>query len=134
MTNSPAYDIAQKLDTESIGTFAGTSAFSIYCFKEPDSPDDVITIYDTGGTPEDGIAKACLCDNFSIQIRIRGNDYSTMYTKMKAIETAIHNVSWVDSSVTQYFVARSDVVTSLPRDTKDRLIMVQNYTGLRSAV
>ena len=47
--NPVSKDIMDLLVTEGLGQDAGTADWGIYRSEEPDTPNKVITIYDTGG-------------------------------------------------------------------------------------
>lgn len=130
--NPVAYDIGKILENEGIGTF-GTD---IFASKEPDQPDNCITVYNTGGFPDEcldtGISQNELC-NF--QVRVRNNDYLTAYTVMTSIRNEIEKAKYktiTDSNgVTFYSIWATSLPIDLQRDTTNRCIVVQNYSCLR---
>lgn len=79
---APTINIKDLLVTNSVGTFASQVGWGIYIGKEPDKPDSVITLYDSGGENAD---PKWLLDFPHVQVRVRGSkgDYSGAYTKIK---------------------------------------------------
>lgn len=91
LTFSPADVVAQLLIDLGLGTDPTESGdWPVFVSEEPDTPDDVITIYDTVGTREgrsqiDGEVQ----EHEGIQIRIRSTDYDTGHRKTDAIKVAV---------------------------------------------
>jgi len=87
--NSAAMDLKDVLVSAGVGTFAASSGWGIYIGFEPDSPDTVVTLYDTGSFEEPN--PAYLLDFPTMQIRIRGakNDYPGAFSKANAVKEAL---------------------------------------------
>ena len=93
LTHSPA-DIARRL-LISLGLGSdpsptGTADWSVYVGAEPQSPDNCITLFDTegrisGNTQPDGEIQ----EYHGLQIRVRGADYATGYTRARRIAVAL---------------------------------------------
>ncbi len=83
MINSPAIDIARVLDNAGVAeeAIAGSSGWSVFVSKEPTAPDNVVTVYDTGGFDPN---PKFLLDYPTVQVRVRANkgDYIGAYTKI----------------------------------------------------
>ena len=120
---SPSEDIALILVDEGIGTI-GTD---IFVSKEHETPDECISLFDTGGfPPESGFRY----DYPTIQVRVRGKKgkYQATYNKaddIKAILNGKHNVT---KNGTRYvgIWAMGDIL-SLGYDESDRPLLSVNF-------
>ncbi len=124
----PAEGIKDLLVAAGVGTFGATSGWGIYIFKEPDSPDTVVTIYNTGGTPSN---PQWLVDYPSIQVKVRGTlrDYPAMYIKARAIKDALLGLPSQSVNGDQWVSIRElGGLASLGADESDRPMIVQNYS------
>ena len=89
--NATAQDIKDFLIADSsLGLVFGTDLF---CFKQPDEPDQCVTLYDTGGFAPNPSYRY---DRPTIQVRVRGdqNGYRAAYdlaNDIKETLRAIHN-------------------------------------------
>jgi len=86
LNHSPAYILANYLVDAGLTTFGGT--WPVYIGKEPDTPDDCVTIYDTDGriqgrTHYDGEMQ----EHYGIQVRVRSAPHRIVegYRKCKSI-------------------------------------------------
>lgn len=129
--NPVAYDIAMILDTEGVGTFAT----DIFVSKEPNDPDNCITIYSTGGIPNQCLDLAENDEICYFQVRVRNNNYLTCYSVLTSIQAEIQKAKYktvTDSNGTTYYSIWSTTTPiDLQRDTTNRCIVVQNYACLR---
>jgi len=131
---SPATDLVSSLVTGSIGTFAAETGWAIYVNREPENPDTTVTLYDTVGSPFDGLCVATRNESFRIQVRIRANTYLTAYSKAVEVQSVLDYIANETIDTAYYNVVhRLDLISSLGQDDKDRCILVQNYAGLRSS-
>ena len=93
LTHSPGAITAkllQDLDLGSDPLAAPAEAWPVFVSNEPDSPDDVITVYDTLGRDQGFFQiNGERQEQHGIQIRIRGKDYPTGYAKARAISVAL---------------------------------------------
>jgi len=125
--------VEQKLS--GLGTFAGTTTWGIYIGREPDSPDGVITLYDTGGPAEDAStngAKSTRLLHPTFQVRVRHQSYVTGYAKALAVETALNRCGSFYAGSTRYLnVFKTDEIMKLATDEQDRVIFVQNFRAVR---
>lgn len=76
--SSAADDIADFLEDDGVGTVAGAGQWGIYVGKEPVKPDDCITVYDTGGNPDNADGPFY---QPTVQIRVRSTSYALGYAK-----------------------------------------------------
>lgn len=148
--NPVSKDVSDKLVDDGIGTFAGTSGWSINISSEPteeSAPDTCITIYDTGGprpfTVQNRVIQPVRMD--TVQIRVRSNNYLTGWDKMEEIVDAV--IGWgrftvdVDSSdesselpTLYYGIFQTSDVLWLEKDEKGRNIFVVNFQAKRKEV
>ena len=132
--NNCAYDIMFRLSGLIGGTFAGTvnvSGYNYYIFQEPSTPDNCITVYNTGG--EDiSCLDGHLAEQCSVQIRVRNNDYTVARTTIETIRTALNLTSFTTTQSAFYNVNRDGLAIDLRRDETNRAIVVQNYNIVRS--
>lgn len=80
--SSPADDIATILENNGVATFAD----DMFVSKEPASPDDCITLYDTGGfepNPKWSIGQP------TVMARVRNVHYPSGYAKCEEIKDAL---------------------------------------------
>lgn len=123
---SPAHELALHLATfPAIGAWAASTGWAIAVGMEPKSPDDAITLYDTGGAPY--FADAYLSTP-TIQVRVRTRDYRAGYEKHEdilAILSAIQNQQIGDSYVLGIWLT-SDIM-SIGREDNDRFLFTANY-------
>lgn len=104
LSHSVANVVAQLLvDLDHCTAPASDGSWPVYATREPDRPDDCVTVYNTTGiiggrdTPTNERA-----EYNGFQVRIRGNDHETAYAKALAIALAF------DSSVSKKTVTVSD--------------------------
>ena len=84
----PAEGIKDLLVSAGVGTFAAQTGWGIFIFKEPMSPDTVVTVFDTGGLSSN---PKWLLDFPSVQVRVRGAiaGYQASYTKAREVLNAL---------------------------------------------
>jgi len=123
-----AKDIADRLVTQSIGTFAATSGWGIYISSEPISPDTVITIYNTGGVDEPN--PKWRLESRSFQIRVRGaeNGYTAAYSKAEAIKNQLLGLGPITLNLTNYIgIWMTTNILFLRYDDSRRPIFVMSF-------
>jgi len=130
--NPPSEDIKDILESSQSGTglVFGTDLF---IGEEPVSPDQCITIYDTGGPePQAGY----VYDYPTVQVRIRGNKgaYKETWALADTIKSALHglhNESW---NGTKYhgIWCQSDIIF-IGYDDNSRPVFTVNFRIHRSA-
>ena len=121
--NSPAHELSLLL----------TAALSetVYTASEPDTPDDVVTIYDTGGTGPDTNELSPIDATF--QVRVRNTSYPNAYAKHMAVrDELIYTFPKVGATSTFWEIEATDEPFPLGRDDSNRFILVANYRCRRS--
>jgi hypothetical protein len=128
------YQVALILQAAGAGTFKT----DIFVGKEPDSPDDCITLYDTGGIPDDCLDRTSRgAEQPNFQVRVRSNNYLIGHAIMNIVRTTLEKKknTVTDSGGT---VSIDTWLTTLPnniqRDTKNRAILTANFSAIRSVV
>lgn len=129
---TPAHDTALFLAADgATGAFGGTTGWPVYVGREPLEPENVVTVYDTGGGPN------LLVDlrKPTIQVRVRGTTYESTWGRADAVYTSLVtpvNPS-TDDGVTLQWVAETDILY-IGRDDKDRYLVTCNFQLLRDGV
>lgn len=127
--NPSSADIAAYLAGQGLGTSGGTSGWSIRAAKEPASPDNCITVYDTSGfapDPDNGVYEP------SVQVRVRGNSYPIVYAKTEAVRDELITPKGFTQGGTRYVgVWQQGSIESLGHDDNDRAVLVMNFNILR---
>jgi hypothetical protein len=122
--NSPALDIANFLEAENIETLC-------YVNEEPASPNDCVTVYDTGGSDP-----MVVDDVYSptIQVRVRNLDSQLAYSKQYEIRDLLVAAKNQIINSTDYVSMwlQGDII-SIGRDENNRYILTSNYRLMRSA-
>lgn len=135
--NSPARDIKDILISSSSGLnlVFGTT---LHVSREPSSPDQVVTIYDTGGfSPEVLLGSDSRgMEKPTIQIRVRGNKkaYNTTYDLAEDIKNVLHTMINRTVNGTKYVGAwlESDIFF-LDYDENDRPVFTMNFLLFRTS-
>lgn len=103
----PADVIRQLLIDLGAGSEVTTTDWPTFSQKEPDSPDNVITVFDTmgrdlGRTNPDMVRS----ERYGIQVRVRGGDIDATGVRARSVAMALDSVVRlpVTLDVTQYFV------------------------------
>jgi hypothetical protein len=125
--NSPAYDIANMIDASPIGL--GELAVDLFVSREPTTPNNCISIFDTGGFEPD--AKHDI-SRPTIQIRVRNSVYLTGYNLATAIKDALHGLYEQEEGLSNYLIilAMGDV-THIGLDDSNRNIFTINFRMIR---
>lgn len=129
--NSPAQDIKDLLDSAS-SAIGLTFADDLFCFKQPDSPDLCVTLYDTGGfAPQPNFR----LDRPTVQARIRGgqNQYREAYAVAEDVKEFLRNLSNQTVNGTRYigFWAMNDIFFA-GYDDKSRPEFTINFRMMRT--
>ena len=130
--NSPASDIASLIASEGLGTFNGSSGWSIHVSKEPTAPDTCITVYDTGEYPSSPQIDQ---DDPTVQVRIRGaaSGYLAAYLKAQDVKRTVHIFRGAIGSATTYAgVFHVNGPTHIGEDSLSRPLFTINFRALRS--
>jgi len=140
--NPVSEDVKDVLVTESVGTFPASSAtgseWGISVGHETDSPDTMITLYDTpGGSTGLVMDKTVVpTERPMFQVRVRCFGYKTGYTKLQAIMDLFDNSyrSWSVTGARYLGVFRSGNPVHIGQDDKGRDLWVVNYRVVREEV
>lgn len=124
--SSPAYEMAQYLESLGIGVFAGSSGWSISVDRAPVSPDNAITLQDQAGGEPDTDELDIRRPNLLIQVR--SDDYRQGYAKQQEIMTALITPAPFTYNGIYYVGLRalSDVL-SLGQDESNRFVTQCTY-------
>ncbi len=104
--NAPSYDIAEIIEAhgESSG-FDLTYATNLFIGKEPSTPKDCVTIFDTSGYPPYlSISGETGYEYPSVQIRVRSTKYTTGWNLLNDIKDALHGINHETWNGTLYTV------------------------------
>jgi hypothetical protein len=129
---NPAYDIAKLLDTEAFGVIGSVNPadWALNIDKEPDPPDNTITIYNTPSKEPDPQWRL----NYpEVQVRVRGRDRRGAHDKARTIMNRLHGcTAFTGNSGASYrgIWSRGEP-TFLMNDSNNRAIF---YVNLRMAV
>lgn len=142
LLHQPSFIVRRVLIDLGFGTNPSANlAWPMFDNSEPDSPDNVITIYDTSGKKSGRVMFSGETDlHHGIQIRVRGADAIVGYTKAMAIAngvdvTVYREVITIDS--TEYIVqeiSRTSDVLVLGKETpksKRSLFTINAVVSLR---
>lgn len=128
--NSPAHDIALYLDDMGVGVFGSASGWAIAVGAEPATPDDAITIYDTGG--EDPDTDELDVDRTAIQVRVRSASYTGAYAKQDEIKDILILTQPIAADTSLLRVMMTSDIMSLGRDDNNRHVLTSNYRTRRA--
>ena len=124
--NAASFDIKDMLEAGGLGLIYKTN---LWIAKEPTTPDDVVTLFDTPGfPPERTIDNENWYYRSSIQVWIRNNDYQTGMDLARNIMVSLHgraNSTWNDTLYT-VITAMGEPVP-LARDEDNRTIIIINF-------
>jgi hypothetical protein len=109
LSHSQADVVRWLLIAQSIGTDpASSAAWPIYVSNEPDTPDNLITIYDTAGIFDGRIQRSGEKVEYrGIMIQVRGTSHPVAWAKTDALRVALDeavNKTIVDVGDNQYIV------------------------------
>lgn len=127
---TPAHETAVYLTAlTGFGPLGGSDQWSVFVGREPLSPVDVVTVYDTGGT-----AALLLPDirRPTIQIRVRSASYDNAWQKInEAYEELVGVVSYDTFESRVIAWAPFSDVQFIGRDDGDRALFTCNFNFLR---
>lgn len=122
-------DLKDMLEAESsLGLDFGTNLF---IGSEPPAPDQVVTIYDTGGYP--GAANYDL-RRPAAQVRVRSNNYRDGWVLANAVLNALHGKHEETWNGTRYLqiLAASDVLYLGKDEQGGRFLFTANFQSQRT--
>ena len=124
LAHSPAMILRQALVDLALGTApADAGNWPVYVSQEPDSPDSVITVYDTAGV-KDGRDQVSgrVYEHYGAQVRVRDANHAEGYAKAQTVAVALDEslrlrvVTVSGSRYVVYGVTRTGTVLSLGKD------------------
>ena len=128
--NSPSFDIKDLITESSGGTFE--FGVNLFCYKQLDSPDLCITLYDTGGYQQE---QNYVLERPTIQALIRGNqnNYQEAYDLAYALKEKLKTTYNQTVNGTRYLqiVDQSDVFFT-GWDSKNRPQFTINFRIMRT--
>lgn len=124
--NAPSVDIKDiLLDDSSLGLTFGTDLF---IGKEPSTPNNTVTIYDTPGGPDQLLLSSEKYEYPSIQIRVRNTNYLDGWSLISLIKNALHgraNETWNSTLYTVIYCLNGPAM--LDWDDNGRVRFVVNF-------
>lgn len=144
LNHSPAKVIRQLLVNQGYGTDPGNvplQAWPVYYSGEPDTPDSVVTVYDTAGPRgQREMVTGERLEHYGIQVRVRSAAHDAGWAKANAIavafdkDTELMSVAIGSSRYTVYAITRTTSVIDLGRDVptgKRNLFTLNALVALR---
>jgi hypothetical protein len=138
----PALELAKFLADEQVtGAHGGAEDWSAHVSREPENPDDVVTLYDTGGLEPLSLDGPDMGQP-QVQVRVRAREYEAGYSLQKAIRAAlVQPDAALGGAAIERTIGESRYVTISPigdilaigRDEADRHIFTANYQVIRQA-
>lgn len=136
LLHSPADIVRQALID--LGAVTADGAWPCYATHEPDTPDDVVTVYNTQDGDDDGrsFPDGDADCHWGLQIRVRSAREDEGWAKAHALRKAVlgvhlRDVSVADTGYVIYNFSSVRQVWALGTETpqSDRLIFVINFTA-----
>lgn len=120
--NSPAKDVADHLDDLDLGIVGST----IFVAEEPATPNNVITVYDTGGSGD--VYQDIELFQPTIQVRVRNLSYPVGYSLIEDIRDSLVLPEAFEINSHHYIGAwlQGDIF-SLGKDQNNRYIFTVNF-------
>lgn len=130
--NSPAKDLAKYLSGQTgLGTFGGTTAFSLFVSLEPNEPNDCVTLYDLGGRGD--VNDALDLADVDVQVRVRASTYSTAYSKHEIIRDLLVPTGPITCETSTFAgVVMTADITGIGRDESNRHVLTATYRAIRN--
>lgn len=129
--NSPAHDVALLLVAGGVGTLPWTTGWAVSLALEPASPDNAVTVYDTGGQDPDTDELDLKRPTF--QIRVRSKSYLDAYAKQVEIRNLlIFQQPIVAADSVFVGISMTSDILAIGRDESSRHILTANYQAIRT--
>lgn len=129
--NSPAHDVALFLVASGVGTLPWTTGWAVSLALEPASPDDAVTVYDTGGQSQDTDELDMKRPTF--QVRVRSASYADAYAKQQEIRDLLTETSPISGSTSDFVdIALTSEISAIGRDDSNRHVLTANYRAIRT--
>ncbi len=124
LTHSPAQIISQLLIDLTLGTApVDSGSWPVFYAGEPDSPDSVITVYDSVGRQDGRIqVDGEQQEHHGFQVRVKATKHTVGYTKARAIaisldeDVQLNSVTISGSVYVVYAISRTGDVLSLGKN------------------
>lgn len=127
--NSPAYDVMNLLGGSAIG--AGEAGTDMFTGFEPPSPNNCITVFDTGGFEGDAVNDY---RKPTVQVRVRNTAYAAGWIKANEIHMALHGLHNTTEDGTRYIgIWAMGEPSAIGYDENDRALFVVNFRIHRTA-
>ena len=122
--NSPAVDIAGILATAGVGTIST----DLFVSEQPKTPDECVTVFDTGGFPPES---NYVYRKPTVNVRVRGKrgGYRNAYAVAKSIVDALHDKTNEDIDSANRIIAiwcMGDII-ALGKDDDERPLLSVNF-------
>jgi len=136
--NSVAVDIKDIIAVCQLGEFAGSEdvSWAVYVGQQPAQPDNVVTIYDGGGTRFNTISE-CVSEDVTFQMRVRCTDYVEGYAMAQKVAGALnlvknHEISNGRQFHTTYTVIQQETLPEIEfYDDENRPVFLMSFSGIR---
>lgn len=128
-SNAPTVDVKDLLVAAGIGAFGGTANWAIYIGSEPDTPNNVITLYDTPGTAPNPKFRL---DEPRFQVRVRSHNYNDGFQKAIEVSAQLQGLPSQTFNGTRYEGIWVVLETNfLKADDEGRSIFVTTFRMIR---
>jgi hypothetical protein len=102
----------------------------VYDTTEPSKPDNVVTLYDSGGEGPD--TDDLDPERCAVQVRVRSSSFTEAYDRQRAIRDLLILPSYLESDQFHYSVVTMTTnITTIGRDDKNRYLLTANYLVVR---
>ncbi len=112
-------EIVQLIDERNIGEYA----IDIFIGKQPNDPDNCVTIYDTGGPEQNPKYNI---DNSNLQIKVRDIEYYNGYKKIFYIKSILEGIKPTIVYGDKIIGCWVSNITHMKYDENDRAIFIMN--------
>ncbi|OED34596.1 hypothetical protein AB832_07160 [Flavobacteriaceae bacterium (ex Bugula neritina AB1)] len=121
---SLAHMVVEYLEVKHTG-LAGRSGVDLFIDREPATPNDCVTIFNTGGSEQN---PNYTIDTGTVQVRIRGISYDEAYRKIRNITNVLQSLDGYRTMAGELLVGCwvTTPVFPLPHDDNNRFIFVVN--------
>lgn len=117
--SSPAIDIKDVLVSHGVGVFGQT----LFVSREPTKPNDVVTVYDTGGfdpEPNDYLRP-------TVQVKVRNHDYSAGYAKAEQVRDILHEATFTQGGFRYMGIWVMSDIAHIGYDSNDLALFTINF-------
>lgn len=108
--------------------FIGALNSTIFLGDMPETPDDLVALFEYAGDPPDDTHDGRHYENPGLQVRVRGTSYAATREKIADIENLLHTLANQSFGGTQYvFIRAVQSPFSMGRDQRKRIELVQSF-------